>query len=244
MRRLWGLPAVTIAVLASASPPMRAAEQSAPQADDEKTLYALGVLISRNLEDFQLTPAEFARVKAGLTDGFTHRASEVDLAVDTPKVQALRRQRVARLTKQREEEGRAYLLKAASLPGATQTPSGAILVTLHGGGTSLSPGPRDQVTVNYEGRLIDGTLFDGSLERGQPATFSLSGVIPCWAEALPLMKVGDKSRIVCPPDLAYGPHGAPPKIGPQSTLDFEVELLGITPGQTARTEPTAGAIPR
>ena len=218
-------------------------------ADDEQTLYALGVLISHNLQEFQLSPQEFERVKAGLTDGFEGRAPQVDLAVDTPKIQALRRDRADRLAQRRQEEAQAYVDKTAALPGARRTASGLVMIPLRAG-SGMSPKPSDRVTVSYQGKLADGTVFDGSTPRGGPTTFSLSGVIPCWSEALPLMKVGEKSRIVCPPALGYGARGAPPKIGPQATLDFEVELLSINPQaaagparvQGAAGTPAAGAL--
>jgi FKBP-type peptidyl-prolyl cis-trans isomerase FklB len=94
-------------------------------------------------------------------------------------------------------------------------------------GTGESPKPTDTVTVNYTGTLIDGTVFDSSVERGQPATFPLDHVIPGWTEALQLMKVGDKWQIFLPAKLAYGEQSPSPKIGPNSTLIFEVELLSI-----------------
>jgi FKBP-type peptidyl-prolyl cis-trans isomerase FkpA len=81
--------------------------------------------------------------------------------------------------------------------------------------------------VHYEGKLIDGTVFDSSIKRGEPATFPLSGVVPCWTEAVQRMKVGGKSRILCPSDVAYGDRGQPPSIPGGSTLDFTVELLEI-----------------
>jgi FKBP-type peptidyl-prolyl cis-trans isomerase FkpA len=199
-------------------------------ADDEHTLYALGVLISRNLDDFQLSPAEFERVKAGLSDGFNHRATQVDLKVETPAVQTLRQERVARLMKKKREQNQAFVNTVAALPGATRTGSGLVMIPVHAG-TGASPGPNDQVTVNYQGKLIDGTVVDASAPQGAPAQFSLGSVIPCWSEALTLMKVGGRNRIVCPSALAYGAHGSPPAIGPDATLDFDVELLQVVPGR-------------
>ena len=109
-------------------------------------------------------------------------------------------------------------------------------------GTGASPKGTDTVTVNYEGRLTDGTVFDSSRQRGGPATVPLNGVIKCWTEALQLIKVRGKSRLVCPADLAYGDQGWPPLIKPGATLVFEVELLGISQGsaQTAtQSEPAS-----
>ena len=94
-------------------------------------------------------------------------------------------------------------------------------------GKGPQPKASDTVSAHYKGTLTDGSVFDSSIERGQPAVFPLSQVIPCWTQALQLMKVGGKSRLVCPPDLAYGDRGQPPRIKPGATLVFEVELLDI-----------------
>jgi FKBP-type peptidyl-prolyl cis-trans isomerase len=99
--------------------------------------------------------------------------------------------------------------------------------------------------VNYEGTLIDGTVFDSSIKRGQPAVFNVGAVIPCWSEALMLMKVGGKSHVVCPAELAYGDRGAPPRIRPGSTLVFDIQLLDILPPPppAPAAPPAAGAPP-
>ncbi len=212
--------------------------ESAQRTEEQKTLYALGVLINRNLENFQLTPAEFNLVKSGLIDAYNHHADQVDVMVEGPKVKALEHQRADVLTKKLQEQGDVYRDKAAALPGAQKLASGLILIPVHAG-SGASPGKDDRVTVNYEGKLVDGTVFDSSIKRGEPATFSVSGVIPCWSEALQLMKVGDKSRVVCPPNLAYGVRGSPPLIRPNSTLDFEVELLGVAAAPGVSAAPAA-----
>jgi FKBP-type peptidyl-prolyl cis-trans isomerase FkpA/FKBP-type peptidyl-prolyl cis-trans isomerase FklB len=182
-------------------------------------------LISRNLDEFGLSAAEFERVRSGLADGFAHKA-QVDLELATPKIQALRSDRVAQRAAQRRKDGLDYLARAAISPGAHKTTSGLVIVPIHAG-SGASPAAGDSVAVKYAGRLIDGSVFDSEMEH--PATFSLSAVIPCWTEALQLMKVGEKDRIVCPPELAYGARGQQPKIAPQSTLDFDVELIAIAP---------------
>jgi FKBP-type peptidyl-prolyl cis-trans isomerase len=111
--------------------------------------------------------------------------------------------------------------------GWTTTASGLkYQVMKHGSGT-VSPKPTDTVKVHYHGTLLDGTVFDSSVERGQPISFALNQVIPGWTEGLQLMKVGDKFKFEIPSNLAYGPNSPSPKIPPNSTLVFEVELLGI-----------------
>jgi len=94
-------------------------------------------------------------------------------------------------------------------------------------GSGAQPTATSRVKVHYVGRLQDGTVFDSSVARGAPAVFPLSGVIPCWTEAIQQMKVGGKATIVCPPEIAYGARGYPPRIPPNATLTFQVELLGI-----------------
>jgi len=107
------------------------------------------------------------------------------------------------------------------------TASGLKYQVLKKGSGTKSPKATDTVKVHYHGTLLDGTVFDSSVERGQPISFPLNGVIPGWTEGLQLMKVGDKFKFIIPPNLAYGPNSPSPKIPPNSTLVFEVELLGI-----------------
>jgi len=125
-----------------------------------------------------------------------------------------------------EDEGAAFRAKNGTRNEVTTTASGLQYEVLQEG-AGAQPGRSDRVTVHYRGTLIDGTEFDSSYKRGQPATFPLNGVIAGWTEALQLMKVGSKHRIVLPPELGYGSRGAPPRIGPNATLVFDVELLGI-----------------
>lgn len=200
-------------------PPKLATEQ-------DKTLYALGQAISKSLDAFQLSPQELEIVKAGIDDGATGKPSAVDMTKYGDKIQELHRTRGVALAQKEKANGTAYVTKAAAEKGATKTASGLVITTLTPG-TGAAPKATDEVKVHYEGKLIDGTVFDSSLQRGEPATFPLNGVIPCWTEALQLMKVGGKSRIVCPSDLAYGDRGQPPQIRSGATLIFEVQLLDI-----------------
>ena len=127
---------------------------------------------------------------------------------------------------QEQDAETAFLAEAEKQPGAVKKPSGLIYREI-AAGKGATPKATDKVKVHYRGTLIDGTVFDSSVDRGTPIEFPLNGVIPCWTEGLQLMKVGGKSRLACPSAIAYGERGFPPKVKPGATLLFEVELLGI-----------------
>jgi FKBP-type peptidyl-prolyl cis-trans isomerase FkpA len=213
------------AVLLAAATSARAA---APElkTDEQKTLYALGLVMSQNLSSLRLTDAELDLVKAGLTDGVLNHQKKVDLETFGPKIQELAKARATAAAAEEKKSSQGFLEKAASAKGAIKTDSGLVYSEITPG-TGEQPKATDKVKVHYEGKLIDGTVFDSSIQRGQPVTFALNQVIPCWTEGLQRMKVGGKSKLVCPSNIAYGDHGAPPKIKPGATLVFEVELLGI-----------------
>ena len=201
---------------------------SDPVNDDQKTLYALGLAISQSLGTFSLSEAELDMVKNGLTDGVLKRPQKADLQTFGPKIQQLQQARLALVADGEKKAGAAFTVKAASEKGATKTESGIVITTIKPG-TGATPKATDTVKVHYHGTLTDGTVFDSSVKRGQPATFPLDKVIKCWTEAVQQIKVGGKSRLVCPSNLAYGDAGSPPVIKPGSTLVFEVELLEIVP---------------
>ena len=125
-----------------------------------------------------------------------------------------------------KKAGAAYLAKEAAESGAVKQPTGFLYKEIKAG-TGATPTATDKVKVHYRGTLIDGTVFDSSIDRGEPVTFPLNGVIPCWTQGLQLMKTGGKARLVCPSELAYGDQGRPPTIKGGATLVFEVELLSI-----------------
>ncbi|MBI3756835.1 MAG: FKBP-type peptidyl-prolyl cis-trans isomerase [Deltaproteobacteria bacterium] len=203
-----------------------------PSSDDQKTLYALGLAMSQSLASFSLSETELEMVKAGLTDGVLKHTPKVKMQEFMPKVQQLQQTRLAGVAEGEKKEGAAFLTKAAAEKGAVKTDSGLVFTTIKPG-AGESPKATDTVKVHYQGTLIDGTVFDSSIQRGQPATFPLNGVVPCWTEGVQRMKVGEKSRLVCPSTLAYGDRGAPPKIKPGATLVFEVELLEIVKNKEA-----------
>ncbi len=197
-----------------------------PKTEEEKTLYAIGIAVSQSLEPFALSEAELEMVKAGLSDGVAKKPSRVDMQTYLPKLQALAQARAAKVAQGEKQAGDAYLAKAAAEAGAKKTESGAIVIPVKEG-SGARPKAADRVTVHYEGTLVDGTVFDSSIKRGQPATFPLNGVIRCWTEGVQQMKVGGKAKLVCPSELAYGDRGSPPRIKPGATLAFEVELIDI-----------------
>jgi FKBP-type peptidyl-prolyl cis-trans isomerase len=196
-----------------------------PKTEDDKTVYAVGVAIQKSLEAFNLTPAEVELVVTGLRDAAAGKA-EIKLEEKQQAIQKLVTDRRAAAGAVLAKQGEGYLEKAAKEPGAVKTASGLVFIPVKEG-TGKSPTASNTVKVNYEGKLIDGRVFDASAKHGGPATFPLNGVIPCWTEGVQKLKVGGKARLVCPSAIAYGDRGAGGDIPPGATLDFEVELLEI-----------------
>jgi len=219
-----GLLALALAGLLGAANTRAAGPE--PKSDDEKTIYAIGLALSQNLAGFKLSEKELELVKAGLTDGVLGREKKVDLQTFGPRINQLAQARSASAAAAEKKSSEGFLAKAASEKGAQKTASGLVYTEVKAG-TGDSPKPTDTVKVHYTGKLTDGTVFDSSVQRGEPATFPLNGVIKCWTEGLQLMKVGGKATLVCPSDIAYGDQGRPPQIKPGATLVFDVELLEI-----------------
>jgi FKBP-type peptidyl-prolyl cis-trans isomerase FkpA len=218
---------LTLVVLALA-PLARAAGPAAaePKTDEDKAFYSFGLTLSQQLAGLGLSAHELDMLKAGLTDGILKQPEKVDPKQYQAKFQEIAHARVAASGAAEKKAGTEFAEKAAKEKGAVKTASGLVYQEIKPG-TGESPKPTDKVKVHYKGTLIDGTVFDSSIERGQPVTFPLNGVIKCWTEGVQKMKVGGKSRLICPSDIAYGDAGRPPKIPPGATLVFEIELLGI-----------------
>jgi FKBP-type peptidyl-prolyl cis-trans isomerase FkpA len=228
MRRTFVPSLAAVALLMAACekpapPPPAAAEL---KTEDDKTLYALGIMLGRNVTGLHLTAAEMAVVEKGLEDTASKKTAQVDIQTYGPKLQQWAQARMAAGAQAEKTRSAGYEESAAKEEGAVKTPSGLVFKSLSPG-KGASPTAADTVSVHYEGKLTDGTVFDSSQKHGgQPAEFPVTGVIPCWTEALQRMKVGEKAKIVCPASIAYGDR-AMGNIPPGSTLTFEVELLGI-----------------
>lgn len=217
-----------VAAIAGLAGCTQAAQTSAPKTDDEKALYALGVLVSRNLQSFDFTEQELQMVKAGVGDGARNQSILDDEALETlvPRLQELQASRVEAAGEKEKAAGSQFLARAAAEKDAVKTESGLVIKTTQAG-TGASPTADDVVKVDYVGKFVDGKEFDSSVKRGEPATFPLGSVIPCWQEAVQLMQVGGKATVVCPPELAYGDEGRPPQMRGGATLVFDISLLEI-----------------
>ena len=202
-----------------------ATAQPSLETDQDKTLYALGVAIGSNVKDFSLTQQELALVEAGIQDAALGKKPRVDMQAYGPKIQALADDRLSAAVTAEKKASTEFLAKMAKEKGAEKTASGLIYIPIKAG-TGPSPTAQDKVKVHYHGTLRDGTVFDSSVQRGTPAEFPLNRVIACWTEGVGMMKEGGKSKLICPPEIAYGDRGNRGIAG-GSVLTFEVELIEI-----------------
>ena len=216
-------------VHAQGSPAPSPAAGAALATDEQKVLYALGVMLGGNVKELSLTPSEMQTVLSGFTDAAAGKKEAVDMPTYGPQVQQLVQQRRVAGAQGHKDKGKAFADTAAKEAGAQVLPSGLVIKTI-AEGTGASPKASDTVKVHYTGKLIDGTTFDSSVDRGEPVEFPLGGVIPCWTEGVQKMKVGGKAQLICPSSIAYGDNGRPPRIPGGSTLVFDVELLSIGAG--------------
>ncbi len=225
-------------ILAGAPAPAQAQAQAGPAAPESlagRSSYSIGFNLGRNLAA-QGIEIDYEMIARGVADGGSGRQAlmteeEMQAAVGElqKKVAAAQAERAKVLGARNQTEAAAFLERNRAAEGVVTTGSGLQYKVLVGG-DGPQPTPEDRVRVHYTGTLLDGTKFDSSVDRGEPVAFKLDGVIPGWREALPLMKVGSKWKLWVPAELAYGDRGAPPVIGPQALLVFEVELLGIEEG--------------
>ncbi len=204
------------------------------ETDDEIASYGFGLDIGRSLEP-TVTHLDREALLRGIEDALDGRdpaISTEQLAEVTQRVGTLIREEQSAefeaMTESNRIEGEAYLASNAEKDGVTTTASGLQYEILREGEAGgAQPTPTDQVSIHYRGTLIDGTEFDSSYSRGQPAQFGVMGVIPGFSEGLQLMTVGSHYRFVIPSEMAYGARGSGSDIGPNATLIFEIELLEI-----------------
>lgn len=192
----------------------------------EKLSYALGLIIGNNLKGMNiegLITGEFTRAVEQVLNGEKLEMTEVQAQ---GLVQEFLREQQEVAGKAAREAGENFLAENAKREGVKVTETGLQYEVLTPA-LGIKPTPTDTVTCHYEGRLIDGTVFDSSYRRGEPASFPLQGVIRGWTEGLQLMSIGSKFRFFIPFDLAYGAQGAGGSIPPYAALIFDVELIGI-----------------
>jgi FKBP-type peptidyl-prolyl cis-trans isomerase FkpA len=207
-----------LALMIATAGPVHANDSDADAVDlvtsDQKILYALGLSLAERLGEFELTPEELALVRAGLVDGVSGN-ERLSLGQWSHRIEGMVKRRREEVALRQRKAARDYLRAAQSEPGAVKRASGLIYRELEAG-DGPRPGASDRVTVHYR-----------SIDKGRPATFEVQGVIRCWTEALQMMSVGTRAKLVCPPQIAYGRKGMPGRIKPGATLTFEVELLEI-----------------
>ena len=216
-------------LLTSCAQPQTVEPESPLTTEIEKGSYGVGYNMAQQANQQFSGALDAAAFRAGVSDAMADAESRLPQSEAQAAIMALlsKRDELASASNAANaSEGEQFLAENGAREGVTTLDSGLqyeVLVAAEG----PKPTASDEVTTHYEGRLINGEVFDSSYKRGEPATFPLGGVIRGWTEALQLMSVGEKWRLYIPPELAYGERGAPPSIPPQATLIFDVELLGI-----------------
>ncbi len=192
----------------------------------DRASYSLGVLLASNLKKDGVTEVNADALAKAINDVLKGEELEIEMAAAQQEWQTYITAQLSKKSDGAIQRGLDYLAENKKKEGVVELPSGLqyeILVE----GDGPKPGPTDKVRTHYHGTLIDGTVFDSSVDRGEPISFPVNGVIKGWTEALQLMPVGSKWKLTIPSELAYGSRGAGGAIGPNETLVFEVELLGI-----------------
>ncbi len=236
MKRIVG-----IALLACLAAPgtIQAAESSELKTFKDKLSYSMGLDMGTYLNGIG-DELDYNRLIQGLKTGYDGGKS----ILPTEEMQTVQQEFAQRMKVKQEAEmlemqeankkiGDEFLATNRKKEGVTVTESG-LQYEVVTAGTGNAPQASDKVTVHYKGTTIDGTVFDDSSQRGEPAVFGVNQVIPGWTEVLLLMKEGAKYKVVIPPTLAYGERGVPPMIEPNSVLVFEVELVSIAPAESAK----------
>lgn len=229
------------------APAAQPATSGVLETSDQKLSYIVGYNMARQFKNDGVVTLDIAALSEGIKDlqgDVESKLSEAEIEEVYRTIQQRgadkQKAELDALAAKNKADGEAYLAENGKKEGVVTTESGLQYQELSAG-DGAAPTAEDTVTVHYKGTLIDGTVFDSSYDRGQPATFPVNRVIPGWIEALQLMNVGDNFRLVIPSDLAYGVDGTGPVIGPNSTLIFEVELLEIAAKEEAEEASPAQA---
>ncbi|WP_299693698.1 FKBP-type peptidyl-prolyl cis-trans isomerase [uncultured Tateyamaria sp.] len=231
MHRL--VPALTVSALCLS--PLPVVAQDAPPLDTDiaRASYAIGLQVGLNIRDQGFAEVDVAALALAIqdaVDGKEPRLTSEEMQAAVGAMQAVVQQRqqaeAAASAEQKLTDNAAYLEANATRSGVVTTDSG-LQYEVRAAGSGDSPSADQTVTVHYEGRLLDGSVFDSSIARGEPATFPVGGVIPGWQEVLQLMSPGAKWDVWIPSDLAYGANGAGQAIGPNEVLNFTIELISI-----------------
>jgi FKBP-type peptidyl-prolyl cis-trans isomerase FkpA len=200
--------------------------QVIPQTDDEKAFYSIGASMASQLARSKpISDSELEVLVQGIRDGIRGKAPAVEEAEGATLVRAMLKERGDRAVEIEKVAAAEFLAAALSKKGAKKTESGLIYTEIKAG-RGASPTATDKVRVHYHGTLRDGSVFDSSVERDAPAEFPLNRVIPCWTEGVAMMKVGGKSLLICPAEIAYG-NKSTGRIPAGAALSFEVELIEI-----------------
>lgn len=232
-KSLIGAGVATVALLASIGCNKQVSTESSLKTDQEKASYAIGMQIGKSLKA-QNADVSLPALTTGLNDALSGKESRLKQEEISAAMQKMREEAEKKAAEQAEKtkkDGEAFLAKNKDKAGVKTTASGLQYEVVQEG-TGPAPTAADTVKVHYTGTLVNGEKFDSSVDRGEPAEFPVGGVIPGWTEALQLMKVGSKFKLVIPPNLAYGPSGRP-GIPPNSVLLFDVELLEVKPAAAA-----------
>jgi FKBP-type peptidyl-prolyl cis-trans isomerase FklB len=197
--------------------------------DEQKVSYGFGLQFGDQLRRNRFDGMELEAVLAGVQHWYNHQEAVLSDAEINPSyevIQERQKDKAAELASKREELAKQFMAANAARDEVTTTDSGLQYEVLETG-DGEKPGLQSTVVTHYHGTLLDGTVFDSSVERGDPSEFGVNQVIPGWTEALQMMSVGDKWRIACPPKLAYGEQGAGDSIPPDTALVFEIHLIAI-----------------
>jgi FKBP-type peptidyl-prolyl cis-trans isomerase FklB len=197
--------------------------------DEQKASYGFGLQFGNQLLRNDFAGLDIEAVMAGVQHWYQHQQGVLSQEAINPSFQVIQQrqqQKASELAGKRVALAEHFMTANAARAEVSTTASGLQYEVLESG-SGASPGPRSNVVTHYHGTLVDGTVFDSSVQRGEPAAFGVHQVIPAWTEALQMMSVGDKWRIACPPKLAYGEQGAGDAIPPNTALVFEIHLIDI-----------------